>query len=405
MTPSPPGTAAWAQASSTRPDTTAAVDACVATLRQTLGDGPPDLVLAFFSREHVGAAETLAATLKRELTPGCLLGASAHGVVTSEHEVEQGPALTVIAGRLPGATIAPFILVEEHWREAATSVDAFAQAAPGALGAEVVLLLGDPFTLDVNQVLEGFNRFAPGVRVAGGMASAAQRPGGNVLLLNDWIAHEGGIAVALAGAVRADVIVSQGCRPIGVPLTITRGEGNVIVELDGQPALERTEQVLRSLPAEEHERLRHGLYVGRPVRGESTGRGDYLIRNLLGADRDRGVLAIGDQAVERERVRLHVRDADTAREDLAMLLAPQEFDGPASAVLLFACNGRGRGLYGVPDGDLTLLRESLGANVPVSGMFCAGEVGPVGSRNFVHGHTASIVVLRPAAPPEARGAR
>jgi small ligand-binding sensory domain FIST len=170
----------------------------------------------------------------------------------------------------------------------------------------------------------------------------------------------------------------------------------VVIEIDGQPALERVEQVLRSLSPVERERLARGLYVGRPARRGAEGRGDYLIRNLLGADRDRGVIAIGDRVAEREKLRIHVRDAGTAQEDLELLLSPQAFDVPASAALVFACNGRGRGLYGRPDGDISILRAALGEALPAAGMFCAGEIGPVGERNFVHGHTACIALLRPA---------
>src|SRR5205823_3721573 len=122
-----------------------------------------------------------------------------------------------------------------------------------------------------------------------------------------------------------DVVVSQGCRPIGPPLSVTRAQGNVLIELDGQPALTRFEQVLQSVAERERQALENGLYVGRPARSAATGRGDYLIRNLLGADRDKGIVAIGDQVAERDHVRLHVRDAETAREDLELLLMPQAF--------------------------------------------------------------------------------
>ena len=104
-------------------------------------------------------------------------------------------------------------------------------------------------------------------------------------------------------------------------------------------------------------------------------------------------MAVGDLVAEGELVRLHVRDATTAREDLELLLAPQAFDTKAAAALLFSCNGRGRRLYGEPDGDIAPLQEALGG-VPAAGMFCAGEIGPVGGRNHLHGHTASIAILR-----------
>lgn len=385
----------WASAHSTLPDPVLAAREAGEGLAVALGGEPADLVLAFYSTPLAAHAEAIAAELRGRLSPGTLAGVSARGVVTRARELEQGPALSLVGARLPGVDVRPFLLMHESWREAVADDAAFDLLAPGARGAELVLFSADPYSLDVERVLGLFNRHVPGVRVVGGLASAGGRPRSNALFLNDWSSHEGGFALALHGAVRADVVVSQGCAPIGPPLEVTAAQDNFILTLDGQPAVERAEQVLRSLPEAERARLEQGLYVGRPARGDASGRGDWLIRNLLGADRDRGALAVGDRMAANERIRLHVRDAKTAAEDLSMLLSPQAFDSRAGAALLFACNGRGRMLYGEADRDVTLLQESLGGPVPAAGMFCAGEIGPVGERNFLHGHTASIAILRP----------
>lgn len=377
------------------PDPALAAEEAAGALVSALGPGPVDLVLAFFSAALAPGAETIAVTLKRVLAPATLAGVSARGVVTRAREVEQGSALAVVAARLPGVDVRPFLLMHEAWREPVADAAAFDVLAPGARGAEVVLFSADPYSLDVERVLGLFNDHAPGVRVVGGLASAGGRPRGNVLFLNDWLSAEGGFAIALHGAIRADVVVSQGCAPIGPTLEVTAAEQNLILQLDGRPALERAEQVLRELPESERARLEQGLYVGRPARGDASGRGDWLIRNLLGADRERGALAIGDRVRAHERVRLHVRDAQAATADLGMLLSPQAFDSPAHGVLLYACNGRGRMLYGEPDRDITQVQDALRGPVPAAGMFCAGEIGPVGEKNFLHGHTASIVILRP----------
>ena len=385
----------WAASHSLLPDPVDAVARAAAMVRTELGDGPIDLVMAFFTAGLAADPEALSGALKRTLGAGCLVGASGGAVIATDREIEQGPGLTLIAARLPGVEIKPFILMPQAWGAVADDAAEFARHTPGVEGAELVILLGDPFTLDMEGVLRAFNRHAAGVRVVGGMASGGMRPHSNLLLLNDWTAHEGGVAVALRGALRVDVVVSQGCRPIGPALEVTRAEQNVILELDRQPALERAEQVLRALPEAEREHLRHGLYVGRPARGEASGRGDYLIRNLLGADRDRGALAVADRMAERERVRFHVRDAAIAREDLEMLLSPQAFDSRARAALMFSCNGRGRDFFGEPNRDVTTLQEALGGSIPVAGFFAAGEVGPVGEKNYLHGHTASIAIVRP----------
>jgi len=401
--PASPGSVMrWAAAHSVLEDAAAAADEAATAVAARLGDGPADLVMAFFTAPLAADAESLVAALRRRLAPGCILGASAGAVVTTTREIEGGAALSVIASRLPGVDVKPFVLASPNWGQTAEDPLEFARHTTGVDGAEIVMLIGDPFSLDAESVLRAFNRHARGVRIVGGMASAGLRPHANTLVLNDWIAHEGGVAVALRGALRADVVVSQGCRPIGPVLVVTRAEQNVILELDGQPALERAEQVLRELSDDEQAYLKQGLYVGRPARGGASGRGDYLIRNLLGADRDRGALAVGDRVAERERVRLHVRDARTAQEDLELLLSPQVVDSRAHAALVFSCNGRGRAFFGRSDRDIGTIQSMLGGDVPAAGFFCAGELGPVGEMNYVHGHTASIAILRPRTVAEAR---
>lgn len=385
----------WASASSRLDLPAAAAAEAARELRAQLGDAPPDLLLAFVSGPGPARTSATADMLRAEYPATTFAVTSSRGVVTSEHEIEQGVALSVIAARLPGVEVKPFLLTQDVWAEPVDSEAAFDLRAPGVRGAELVLLVGDPFSLDLERVLGLFNRWAPGVRVVGGLASAAGRPGGNTLVLNDWMAHEGGFAIALHGALRVDVVVSQGCEPIGPPLDVTHVEDHLILTLDGQPAVERVEQVLREMPESQRHRLQQGLYVGRPARGDASGRGDYLIRNLLGADRERGALAVADVVGLREKIRLHVRDARAALDDLQMLLSPQAFDGAASGLLLFPCNGRGSGLFGAPDRDITTLQEALAAAAPCAGMFCAGELGPVGEKNFLHGHTASIAIVRP----------
>lgn len=391
-----PGGRRWAAAHSTHPDGVGAALEVAEALAEALDGAAPDLLLVFFTAPFVAAAEPLAHLLRERLRPRCLAGASAFGVVTSEHEIEGGAALSALAACLPGVSVEPFIVVGDGWDEAAADAAAFARMAPGAAGAELVLLLGDPFSLDAGALFAAFARRAPRARLVGGLASAAPRPGSNALLLNEWVSSGGGVAVALGGSIRADVVVSQGCRAIGPPLKVTKAEGNVVAELDGRPAVERVEEVLQELADADRERLGHGIYVGLPVRSDAAGRGDYLVRAVLGGDRGRGLLAVGDRVAPGTVLRLHVRDAGTAREDLEMLLSPQAFDSRAEAALLFACNGRGRGLYGAPDGDIGPLQSALGG-VPAAGMFCAGEIGPVGERCFLHGHTASIAILRAGA--------
>lgn len=400
MTPTAqPGAAMqWSSASSTLPHVTEAARAVAATLAHDLGPGKVDLVVVFVGGSHARQTRVVADAVRDAIEPGCIIGGTAARVISRDEEIEADAGITAIAARMPGVEIRPFLLTPDPWTQGIESAEDFARAAPGAAGSEVLFVIGDPASLPMDRVLETFAAHAPDLRIVGGMASAGIRPGNNTLFLNDWIDHSGGIALALSGNVRVDVVVSQGCRPVGPSLRVSEADGHVLMALDDQPALERVEQVLRTLPEAEQERLAQGLYVGRPLRPDAAVAGDYLIRNLLGADRDRGALAVGDHLRNGEQVRLHLRDGESAVEDLELLLAPQEFDAKAQAAFLFACNGRGRGLFGKPHVDITTLQAALGGNVPAAGMFCAGEVGPVGDRNYMHGHTASIAIIRSKPP-------
>ncbi|MBA3303569.1 MAG: FIST C-terminal domain-containing protein, partial [Acidimicrobiia bacterium] len=114
------------------------------------------------------------------------------------------------------------------------------------------------------------------------------------------------------------------------------------------------------------------------------------IRNVLGAERGpEGGLVVGDDVEVGATVQLQVRDAASADADLRSLLAPCDADG----ALLFTCNGRGTHLFGEPDHDAAAVADVL-ADPPLAGMSCAGEVGPVGTRSFLHGFTASMLLFR-----------
>jgi small ligand-binding sensory domain FIST len=184
--------------------------------------------------------------------------------------------------------------------------------------------------------------------------------------------------------------VSQGCRPIGKPLTITRAERNFVHELAGQPALSRLQEIVDAASEADRELMREGLHLGLVVDEHRLDfeRGDFLVRNLLGADQSTGSLAVGEVVDVGQTVQFHVRDAEAADEDLRHLMTGVVGD----AALMFTCNGRGVNLFAESGHDASTIQEMLGV-VPLSGAFCAGEIGPVGGHNFFHGFTASVAVF------------
>jgi small ligand-binding sensory domain FIST len=204
--------------------------------------------------------------------------------------------------------------------------------------------------------------------------------------------------VSLSGNLDIDFIVSQGCRPIGTPFVITKCKANVILELGGRKAIEALQEMAQGLSEAEKRLLSRGLLMGRVVNEykDRFGRGDFLVRNVMGFDQKVGGIAAGEMCRPGQTVQFHVRDAVTATEDLQLLLDTQVLNPTHPfAALLFSCNGRGERLFGEPNHDINIIRERLGdPPVPIAGFFAAGEFGPIGSQSYLHGHTASLAVLR-----------
>lgn len=375
------------------PDALEAADTAVDTIAAAL-DGRPDLAVVFLGSAHAAAADRVAVRVGERLAPRHLIGVTAGAVVADDREIEDPQALSIWAARLPGATVTPL-------RYPAPAQ----QGGPGPEWPEappdtaVLLLLADPFTFPADAFLTWWDRAHPGVPVSGGMASGAATSAAVRLLVDGESVDGGAVGVALAG-VRARTLVSQGCRPVGESYTVTAADRNLIIELAGEAPVARIRATFAEADDADQRLMRGGLHLGTVIDEyrEAHGRGDFLVRGVLGAQADTGAIAVGDVVRVGQTVRFHVRDAASADEDLRALLA--DFPGGgAAAGLLFTCNGRGERLFGVPDHDARLVREALGP-VPLAGLHCAGELGPVGARSFVHGFTASLLVLEPETPAE-----
>jgi small ligand-binding sensory domain FIST len=237
------------------------------------------------------------------------------------------------------------------------------------------------------------------VPLIGGMASTGRATGENVLLRNDRAYRSGMVGVSFSGPLAVQTVVSQGCRPIGRPMVITRSHDNIIEQLGGKPALDVLRQAVVELTDEDKRHLSNGLFVGRAISEyrDSWHRGDFLVRNVIGVDEPSGAIGIADFVRPGQTIQFHARDAQTAGEDLTLMLEPQNAADPPAGGLLFSCNGRGSRLFKSPSHDLTAARDHMPAT-PLAGFFAAGELGPVGGKNFMHGHTASFALFRDTAP-------
>lgn len=391
---------AFAAAQTTEQNLPSALDALLAQLSARLGDlttPPIDLAVVFLTPHFVHDAPFISQYLHQNLSPTTLLGCAGQGVI-GQHEIEDIPAITLIAGRLPNVQLTPFALQPPDWQEFIDNPIMLDAELPVSNSPELILLLADPFSVPIVELLDLFNVRFHGVPVVGGMVSAAAYANGNVLFFNDLLLSRGAIGVALSGDLTAEVIVSQGCRPIGQPLRVTQCHQNFLMRLNDEPPLAYIQSLYNQLPITDRLLMQTGgLYLGRAIHNDpdQLGRGDFVVRGVMGMDPESGAIAIGDVLHPGEYVQFHLRDATTATEDLEMMLAPQAFSAAPRAALLFNCNGRGQRLYNRPNGDVTVIHDSLGDDLPLAGFFCAGEIGPIGSQNLLHSHTASLVLLRP----------
>jgi small ligand-binding sensory domain FIST len=352
--------------------------------------GDCDLALVFAGAPHLGHAKWILSEVHDRLEPRSLIGCGAGGVLGAGREIEEGPGAVVWALSAPGARIATHHFEVEP---AAEGVGLSGVPEPPALG-EALILLADPYTFSAEALLARLNAERPGMPVLGGLASAAAA--GSASLFRDGdVLHGGAVACSLAG-VPLVPCVSQGATPVGPEMTITAARGNLISELASRPAIERLREAIGELAEREQALAAQGLMLGVVIdeNQPSYERGDFLVRPIIGADPEAGTLALGERVRVGQTVRMHIRDGATADEDLREALRVQsQALGAAGAAgaLLFTCNGRGSHMFDVPDHDASAIEDALGA--PAGGFFCAGEIGPVGGRNFLHGFTATIAVF------------
>jgi small ligand-binding sensory domain FIST len=359
--------------------------------RAALEGGRADIACVFASGSHLAAPEATLEGVHEALAPAVLAGCGAGGVLGDGREVERGTAVAVWAAALGDGSAEAFHL------DVVPGADSIAVGGlPELDDATCVVLLPDPYSFPTDLVLTELAQRAPGVPVLGGIASARTLDGNAALFLGDGLCGDGAVGVAFSG-VEVLPCVSQGAAPVGPELTVTAADGHVIRELAGRPALETLRQAIEGLEPAEQVLVASGLLLGIVIDGGKPEyeQGDFLVRGVIGADPEAGTLTVGARVHEGTVVRLHARDAASADRDLrdALGLRREALGGSAPAgALVFSCNGRGEGMFGMPDHDALALDEELDG-APAAGFFAAGEIGPVGGDSFLHGFTATVAVF------------
>jgi small ligand-binding sensory domain FIST len=386
----------WASALSHRVDARQALaEACDGVL-EALG-GPPDLALLFVSDHYAGALDALPGWTQSLLSPGHLIGCSASGVIGAGREVERSESISVVAARLPAVTLSPF-----HLSAAPRALESEFFSELTGLSADQVrgfVLIGDPASMETEDVLKRFDAAYPNAPKIGGLVSGVESEGQAALFLGERRIDQGLVGLAVGGPIELQTVVAQGCRPIGDPMIITRCKDSVIYELNVGKPVDALQKLYERLEPRDQELCRHSLFVGIEMSGRSHsyGHGDFVIRALAGLEPNGGAMAVHGHFSNYQVVQFHLRDARAAAQDLEHRLVRLQRAGAVpdgSGALLFSCIGRGQGLYGVPNHDSDLFCKHVGA-LPLGGFFANGEIGPVGGQTFLHGYTSAFGIFRP----------
>jgi small ligand-binding sensory domain FIST len=342
----------------------------------------PDVAVVFLPEKFRADASNIVSTIQKLLKPKSSIGTINNSIISGSREIENGQAMCLWAGNCVG-DITSFRADALNSTEGGLILDDLPNTE-----AHTLIMLADPTSFPITEALELWEASHPALQIIGGLVSGPPALGHSCLIVDGDIHESGAVGLLVSGMTNIKPIVSQGCRPIGDPFTVTSSNANVIESLGNQTALTRLHHLFNSLSEPEKNLVNTGLHIGRVINENQLdfGRGDFLIRAVLGADQQTGHLVIGDKIEVGAIIQFHVRDAQTAKHDLLELT---NSIGQSDGALVFSCNGRGIKLFGESDHDSRLIADLVKTEAS-AGMFCAGEIGPIGQRSFLHGFTASI---------------
>jgi small ligand-binding sensory domain FIST len=365
-------------------------------LRAELPAPQISLGLVFMSPKFFPHAKAALEILRVHARIPLLAGCSSTGLIAGAREIEGAPGFVLALYSLPGAELKGVRFTQAQVEEAngaywhlETGVE------PKHTNGWLVFI--DPFHLDAESWIRGWNEAYAPVPVFGGLASGVFSDQTTQVYLNGDVFEDGGVAISVGGGVKLAGVISQGCTPIGETWTLTRVEHNLIHQIANRPAYAVLEETFKKLPAAEKQKAHGNLFIGLVVNEyrEDYHRGDFLVRNLIGGDPNSGVLAVGALPRAGQMMQFQRRDAVAATEDMNELLARARKSFGGATIYggcLCCCNGRGQNLFGAPDHDAELVQKQLGP-LGLAGFFGNGEIGPVGEKNYLHGFTASLALF------------
>ena len=378
-------THAFRSACATGQDWRAVADQCLSELdAQPQGPGSPDTALGLLYLTDLLAPnlDKLLAYLRERTGVADWVGTVGSGICATAREIYDEPAAAIMLAKLPA----------DSYRLLPAGIDALADMLTsnqnwiGAQSARFGIVHGDPRYSHIPQVIESLAvELDPGFLV-GGLSSAGDEQ--YHLQIAGQIYENGLSGVLLSSEVPVISGLTQGCTPLGNRHTITDCERNILIEIDGRPALDVFSEDIGEVLARDLSRVAGYVFAGLPVPASDTG--DYLVRNLLGIDTERKLLALGDLVEKEDSIMFCRRDGDSAREDMLRMLKNlnRRANGSIRGGVYYTCLGRGRNQFGDNSEELKMISDQLG-EFPLVGFFANGEI----SHNLLYGYTGVLTLF------------
>lgn len=366
------------------------------SMRQEVG-GQATVAFAFVTSDWIPALEEFCDLIRLHGHVPQVFGCTAAGLTSDQNETEGMPGASILFLNLPGLRVHPIELNSSETKCDVSPASWHRRVSLSPAEIRAWLLLLNPFALKVEPWLHSWNQAWPGIPGLGGLASSIHGQQGIHVFSNGRVMEGGGLAIALSGPFTLRYAISQGCHPIGQPLTITRAQEHVVLQLGAQTPFAALNEIIAAMSEEERERARGNIFVGLAADEyrDELSTGDFLVRNIAAADPQSGAIVIGAWPRPGQTLQFQLRDRTTAEKDYRRVLETLQPHGTPLASLLFTCTGRGQRFFGQPGHDARLLGQILGPH-PSAGFFCNGEIGPVRGHTHIHAYTTTLAAFYPA---------
>ena len=389
----------WSSKISDATDFETAVRECLSGIEAELA-GQPDILIAFISPDFEPSYPNLPGLIYEYFPKTILIGCSGNGVIGNGVEVEHRAGIALTGAEMPNVSITPFHITDSELPDGDESPEKWENLFKvKQISEPKFIILADPFTVEIQNLVNGMDYAFPNSTIIGGIASGGSQQGTNAIYLNSDTFESGVVGIALHGDIEIDTIVAQGCKPIGTLMNITGCERNILTGLDNKSPFEVLSRIYNDLSNADQQLFQNSLFMGlvNDPFIDVPNNGDFLIRNIVGANPEEGKIAIGEILKEGQLVQFHLRDSNTSSENLKIMLEDYKSDQERHdqfGALLFSCLGRGSYLYGKADHDTNMFQALIG-EIPLTGFFCNGEIGPVGDTTYIHGYTSSFGIIKP----------